>query len=480
MQTVQQLIKLADSDRFEATYEVALANLVCAQGLPGSEDLVIEAVLDWIDDAARRVHLATELNYPKFIERPGQFANSQAIFCMATLMTVLQTELGVRYNPARIDEPYEFRNSQDRFIHGITHGEGGTCMTLPVLVAAVGRRLEYPIRLVKGTIHVFCRWEGQSPFLVSDGFNIEATARGLVCGPDEHYLNWPYPPTDPAWDEKTYLKSLSPREELAMFLAGRGFVLMEHGKYVQALEAYTCARSLAPDNMRYRAYQDLMLLLALDVPIEKPSEADAVLIGNDGRQHRPFHWPQPVANAERLPAAALPPEMIDELIPPFTPDMAPGEVADALLPGLPQLMDVRWVEKIQLQVAQARISADALRHNTMVRQRREAMAAEMQRLTAENKARQERMFAEMQRLTAENRAKQEWMFAAMVAPSTLNAEHFGTARIVEPQAMQPLAEPPNNRAIHGYPSPLDRTQQFVFSTMPVRRQIPLALLARAT
>jgi hypothetical protein len=232
METVQQLIELANSDRFETTYDVAVANLACAEGLPGSENLNIEEVVDWIDDAARRVRLATELNYPKFLERPGQFGYSQAVYCMATLMTVLQTELGVRYNPARIDEPYEFRDSRDRFIHGITHGDGGTCMTLPVLVAAVGRRLAYPIKLAKGTIHVFCRWDGadRSPFLMNESFNIEATARGLVCDPDEHYLNWPYPPTDPVWDDKTYLKSLTPREELALFFACRGFVLMEHGK----------------------------------------------------------------------------------------------------------------------------------------------------------------------------------------------------------------------------------------------------------
>jgi hypothetical protein len=477
MQTVQQLIELADSDRFEAAYDVAVANLVCAQGLPGSENLNIEAVVDWIADAARRVEFATQLNYPKFLDRPGEFANSQAIFCMATLMTVLQTELGVRYNPARIDEPYEFRDSRDRFIHGITHGDGGTCMTLPVLVAAVGRRLGYPIKLAKGTIHVFCRWDGgeRSTFQMNDVFNIEATANGLVCDSDEHYLNWPYPPTDPVWDEKTYLKSLMPREELAMFFACRGFVLVEHGNYVQALEAYTCARRLSPDNMRYRAFQDLMFMLALDVPLEKPQDADTVLIGFDGRKYRPFHWPPPVENPERLPAAALPPAFIDNIIPPLTPEMTPGTVADALLPKLPQLMDSRWVEGVTQQIAMEHVSADAMRQNAMIRARHEAMLAEVDRINALNMANQQRTLAAM---------------AAPATPafppgvSSLVPFEPPHAALPAPHSMAlPSGLPPNNHPYRGYQAPtfpMERMQPVAIAEQSVRhRQFPLAFLTRA-
>lgn len=247
METVQQLIELADSDRFEAAYDVAVANLVCAQGLPGSESLSVEAVIDWIDDAARRVDFTTQLHYPKFLDNPGQFGKSQAIYCMVMLMTVLQRELRVRYNPARKADSSDFRNAQDSFLHGITHGEGGTCASLPLIVAAVGRRLGYPIKLVKGTQHLFCRWDraGRSTVLTNDRFNIEATAHGLVCQPDEYYLQWPFAPTFPEYEPHEYLKSLSPREELAMFFANRAFVLIDNGKYVGAIESFTTARRLA-------------------------------------------------------------------------------------------------------------------------------------------------------------------------------------------------------------------------------------------
>lgn len=479
MQSLDALIALSESGSFEARYDVALANLICAQGLPGSEELDIDAVICWIDDAARQIELATQLNYPKFLECPSQFANSQAIYCMATLMTVLQTELGVRYNPARMDEPYEFRDSRDRFIHGITHGDGGTCMTLPVLVAAVGRRLGYPINLVRGTIHLFCRWDGgdRSPFQMNDVFNIEATARGLVCDPDEHYLNWPYPPTDAVWDEKTYLKNLTAREELAIFLACRGFVLMEHGKYVQAIEAYTCARRLSPDNMRYRAFQDLMVMLALDVPLEKPSDTDTVLIGYDGRKYRPFHWPQPAENPERLPAAALPPAIIDDMIPPLTPDMTPGTVADALLPRLPQLIDAGWVEGVTQQIAMEQVSSEATRHNAMIRARHEAMLAEVDRINAINKANQQRIR----------------IFASMAAPPTRavlpevpDLVPFGPPHVALPaphSTATPSGLPPNNHPFHGFQTPtfpVERMQPVAIAAESVRhRQVPLVFLMRA-
>jgi len=388
MQTVQQLFELADSDRFEATYDVAVANLVCAQGLPGSENLSIEVVIDWIEDAARRVEFATQLNYPKFLDHPGQFANSQAIFCTAMLMTVLRQELSVRYNPKRKADSTDFRSAQDSFLHGITHGEGGTCASLPVIVAAVGRRLGYPLKLVKGTQHLFCRWDGGegSTFLTNDRFNIEATAHGLVCQPDDYYLRWPFAPTFPEYDPKEYLKSLSPREELAMFFANRAFVLMDNGKYVRAIESFTTARRLAPGSMSYRAWQDVAFLLGLAVPLEMPPEAQNIVLCSDGIARRPVWWPHEANEPEHLPAAALPPDLVDQMIPPPSPNMMPGSISDALLAHWPRLIDAQWVNETRQRIEAERCLVTILQHNSMVQARREAMLAEVQRINAINAA----------------------------------------------------------------------------------------------
>lgn len=82
--------------------DVALANLVCANGLPGAADLPISRYLDWLDEAAAKVRLLTHRNYHKFLDSPSSFDNSQARFCIICMVTVLQQECGVRYQGNRI------------------------------------------------------------------------------------------------------------------------------------------------------------------------------------------------------------------------------------------------------------------------------------------------------------------------------------------------------------------------------------------
>lgn len=48
-----------------------------------------------------------------------------------------------------------------------------------------------------------------------------------------------------------YLKSLSPVEELAAFLATRGACLEDNGRLSEAIQAFGWAASLLPDDLRY-------------------------------------------------------------------------------------------------------------------------------------------------------------------------------------------------------------------------------------
>lgn len=170
-------------------HDVALLNLVCTSELRGASSLPIEHYLEWLNDAAEKVRLATERNYFKFLDAPEAFENSQARFCMVCLVTVLQRECGVHYNPkwkgltrdCPVPEAFGI-DANDLFIHAIIHGIGGTCGSLPVLYVAVGRRLGYPLRLVKAARHLFVRWDDPDGkhWHHSDRFNIEATGPGSI------------------------------------------------------------------------------------------------------------------------------------------------------------------------------------------------------------------------------------------------------------------------------------------------------------
>jgi hypothetical protein len=208
-----------DFDKALASFDVAEVNLACAQRLPGTEDIDFADCLERIDEWAEKVRRATSRNYNWFLRNPSQFDSSLGKFYMSVLCTTLQRDCEVGYNPERKVHPGDARDSRDRFIHGITHGAGGTCASLPVLYIAVGRRLGYPLRLARGARHFFVRWdesESESP-LVRDRFNIEATATGFVSPPDRYYEESLFPRPVPNFDTRDYLRSLTPREELGRF-----------------------------------------------------------------------------------------------------------------------------------------------------------------------------------------------------------------------------------------------------------------------
>jgi len=248
--------------------DVALRNLLCAVDLPGAEGLDIPALLETLDEWAELVRLETDRNYYKFLDAPGTFNNSQAYFCVLYMITVLQRKCGVRYNAQWTSitpdspVPRDFgRDAGDLFIHAIIDGPGGTCGSLPVLYAAVGRRLGYPLKIVKAHQHLFLRWddpEGEHWFH-PDRFNIEATGPGIHCLPDEHYRTWPHHLSDEDIEGGVFLKSLTPREELAEFVATRGYCILSNGRLGDAIETYRFAVKLAPHNRHFeKTLRDLI------------------------------------------------------------------------------------------------------------------------------------------------------------------------------------------------------------------------------
>ena len=285
--------------------DIAAMNLICATGLPGAEDLSIADSLEWIDMAARTVDYETQRNYQAFLDNPAAFQYSQARFCILHLVTVLQRQLGVRYNPkwegitpdAAI--PREFgADANDVFIHAIVKGIGGTCSSLPVLYVAVGRRIGYPLKLVKALQHLFFRWDDPTGkhWVHPDRFNVEATSPGVHFLSDEEYKAWPHTIADQDLESGTYLKSLTPDEELAEALVTRANVLWLARAHRDAADILELVVRLAPHNRHFAAARSRLyaamlaeaedLLTLAGSPATTPSAQlePSWITGPDGRE----------------------------------------------------------------------------------------------------------------------------------------------------------------------------------------------------
>jgi len=233
--------------------DLARMNLVCAEGLPGSDDLDVNRSLARLDEMAARVRAETERHCYRFRQNPGEFENSEGYFRMIMLAVVLAEDFQIQYSPTKISNVADawlgdgfFSNSQDVFLHGLTAAKPrGTCSSLPVLQVAVGRRLGYPLNLVTTKGHLFVRWEG-----AGERFNIEAAGNGVNRFSDDYYRHWPLEVSEEEIHAEGYLKSLSPTEELAVFLSIRAMCLSEVNRYAEAAKSFREAARLA----RCRSY----------------------------------------------------------------------------------------------------------------------------------------------------------------------------------------------------------------------------------
>lgn len=129
--------------------DLARMNLVCAEGLPGSEDLDVNRSLARLDDMAERVRTETERHFYRFQRNLAEFDHSEGYFRMIMLAVVLAEDFQVQYAPNKIGNAADaglgdgfFADSREVFLHGLTGAKRrGTCSSLPILQVAVGRRL---------------------------------------------------------------------------------------------------------------------------------------------------------------------------------------------------------------------------------------------------------------------------------------------------------------------------------------------------
>lgn len=244
-------------------YDIAQWNLLLASNLPGSEDLNIDRLLDKLDEWTNQVRRETERGYYRFLQNPAEFNYSQGTYCVLVLISVLERDLGVRYNPARISDPTfqdpysinpDVSNSQDMFIHGLLDGPGGTCASMPILYTAVGRRLGYRMKLVEAPGHLFSRWDDlEGKFNnIREYFNIDAAGQGFVSHSDDHYRHWPRPWNEIEQKHDWYLKSLTTEQEIAAMLATRGSCLEDNKRLGEAFMCFHWAYQLTKDRRYYQ------------------------------------------------------------------------------------------------------------------------------------------------------------------------------------------------------------------------------------
>lgn len=239
--------------------DIGKMNLLCAQGLVGAEDLDVDRSLTVLDEMAARARSETERHLYRFERNPAEFENSEGFFRMIMLAVVLAEDFHVQYTPNKIGTAANahigdgfFADAHDVFLHGLTGPRRqGTCSSLPVLQVAIGRRLGYPLKLVTTKGHLFVRWEGPR-----ERFNIEAAGKGVNRLSDDYYRHWPLAVTEQEIQADGYLKSLSPAEELAVFLSIRAMCLSEAKCHREAAECFASAARLAPGCRSYQTMQE--------------------------------------------------------------------------------------------------------------------------------------------------------------------------------------------------------------------------------
>lgn len=238
-------------------------NLLCAEGLRGSESLDVESCVSTLDAWARHVERETKRNFHQFASRPEQFNRSFPYYQMGMRGTVLAEDLQIQYNPESeqqlLKQPISsqtleqgnafFTSSKDIFLHGLLTGERtGTCASMPFLYAAIGRRLGYPVTIAARKYHLYVRFEANGAHL-----NIEATEnRGFSTPTDDEYRNGPYPMTQAEIDANGWLRPLNNKEMLGICLLNRANCLRSMKQHDAVIQTLTDAARYLPDNPQMR------------------------------------------------------------------------------------------------------------------------------------------------------------------------------------------------------------------------------------
>lgn len=263
--TLKELLALPP-DQIERC-DIGLMNLLCAEGLPGAENLNVQDCLRKLDALAARVQFETQRHEYRFNEHPEQFGNSLGYYHMMMLEQVLVQDLGIQYNPdialpqmdGQVPTMASGADSKNIFIHGLLTGNHlGTCASMPVLAVVIGRRLGYPVDLAGAKYHLYVRYEDYN----GRHFNVEPTVtEGFFTPSDEDYKNGNerFPATGEEIKEYGWLRPYSNKEALSQFLDIRAVCLADAKRYNEARAMFIKSASYAPDTpLRRKSFQQYL------------------------------------------------------------------------------------------------------------------------------------------------------------------------------------------------------------------------------
>ena len=251
--TFKELVSM-DREQLERV-DIGRMNLICANEVSSDGDLDVERLLGKLDewaDHCRREELRFRGSFEK---NPRRYDGSYAKFKVVNLVLTIKEDFKCRYQMqlvrsgamANLNSPAFFKDYKDVFIAGLIQRRRGTCSSYPVLIAAIGRRLGYPLFLKATRGHLLCEWD--------DGverFNIDTNGEGVDTPPDEYYMTSPIGAMSgmSATDiEKEYfMRSLGNWESLGMFIETVGYCHEANGRIDKAIGAYNLALRYLPNS----------------------------------------------------------------------------------------------------------------------------------------------------------------------------------------------------------------------------------------
>lgn len=241
--------------------DLAEIDLICGCGIDSADCFEIAPMLETLDRWTTGIETRLRRVVHRFYSDRGNYPSIN-VFKVDHLIRYLIEECGVQYNTQRIDDPHTWTDPRDAHLHGLLGDRhAGTCSSLPVLIAALGRRLKMPIRLVLSPGHQFCRWDTPN-----ERFNINFTQEGMSCPTDEEHIDWPMPWGDAIHQEQkinpVYLISLTPEQEFAGRVATRAFGLDALNRRREAFDAMDLALRTWPTHWGYQNWARHLLTKA--------------------------------------------------------------------------------------------------------------------------------------------------------------------------------------------------------------------------
>lgn len=249
----------AELEKSPSRLSLIQRNLLCRKNLTPHQTETAESLQRTLAQWTQRIRAETRRHHYRYVRNPAEFENSPGFFRMLMVAVVLAEDYGICYDPSRragvgetrMDDGF-FSDPDRVFLTGLLGPDRtGTCSSLPVLYAAIGRELGYPLKLVTTKGHLFVRWDGDG-----ERFNIEASSHGLNRFSDDYYRQWPFQISKDEEMAEGYLQSLTPEGEFAVFLSIRGMCLSEQGRWGQAADAFRAAARFAPGCRSYKSMLD--------------------------------------------------------------------------------------------------------------------------------------------------------------------------------------------------------------------------------